>query len=181
MRKTTITILLAALALLLIGCEGEGGPEDARRDDERVAGAQLSRYQESQPVPEFDWSQLRQNLIEIETAQVQTTATTSLFFNVGSDTPVMSCPSIGYPIPSTYQITNPEQVATGGAVVPQLETNGVFTGESTATYVMCIDADGQAFAVYWEGFVMAISGTAEFADGQVALVGAPSFDFSEAR
>lgn len=181
MRKTITTIVLAALALVaLVACEDQNA-DRARVDDERQAGAQLNRYQDAQPVPEFDWSQLRQNLIEIGAAQVQTTATTSFFFNLGITDPVASCPSIGYPIPSTYQLSNPAQVTTGSAVVPQLESNGVYTGDSSGTYVMCVNADGQAYALYWEGHVMAVSGAAEFADGQVRLVGAPSFDFSEAR
>lgn len=49
------------------------------------------------PVPEFRYSQIRQNLIEITQAQAQaeTTQTTSFFFNLGADAPIMVCPSSG--------------------------------------------------------------------------------------
>ena len=54
---------------------------------------------------------------------------------------------------------------------------GIYTGDSSGTYVICVDAKGEAYARYWEGYVQAVSGPAEFRDGQVVLIGPSSFDF----
>lgn len=175
MRKLTTLLLAGLLVLGLASCE----QEDARVADERASEKVLLNLQDAHPVPLFQRSQLRQNLVEIVTAQAETTQTTSFFFNMGVTDPIMACPSIGYPIPSTAQLTNPMQLAHNSTVIPQVEPSGVYTGESTGTYVICIDAQGRGYAVYWEGFVQTVSGPAEWADGQVKLVGAPSFDFSE--
>lgn len=181
MRKTLF--LLFVVGLVLAGC-GQEKP-NARERDEHTTADQAARYAEAQPVPRFDWSQVRQNLIEIQTAQTQSTQTTAFFFNQGTAAPVAQCPSIGYPIPTTNQLTNPDDIEGGGdggrVTVAQMESTGVFTGDSTGTYVMCVDGDGEAYAFYWEGFVAAVSGAAEFTNGEIRLIGAPSFDFSESE
>lgn len=182
-----LAVVLAAVMLFAACSETGTDNDEAAEVDEETSSRQLSRYQEAQPVPEFDWSQIRQNLIEITTAQAQTTQTTSFFFNQGTDAPIGQCPSIGFPLPTTMQLTNPDSVVTPGprergtATVAQLEPSGVYTGESTGTYVMCIDGDGNAYAFYWEGFVSAVSGAAEFTNGQIRLIGEPTFDFSESE
>lgn len=178
--------LLAIAAIALIGLTActEGQPSSVA-EDKAAANANLDRLNDTQPVPEFRWSQLRQTLIEINRTQAETTQTTSFFFNMGVPNPIASCPSIGYPIPSTMQLTNPVQEITHGAhgqsVVAQAEQTGVYTGDSTGTYVLCVDATGEAYAFYWEGFVSVVTGPAEWdaAAGQVKLIGPPSFDFSE--
>lgn len=179
MKKTAI-IITAALALGLAACET--GPGDAAQSDEKLTEGILRDLQRAHPVPQFRRSQIRQNLVELTTAQAETTQTTTFFFNMGVEEPVNSCPSIGFPIPATMQLTNPEQIArsySGGyAILPQVEPTGVYTGDTTGTYAMCIDARGNAYAVYWEGFVQTVTGPAEFKNGQVELVGPPSFKFS---
>jgi len=139
--------IVAITAIALLGLAACGSDEDgARRSEEDTANKQLTQFLESQPIPIFNYSQLRQNLIEIETAQANATATTSFFFNQGVVDPIHSCPSIGFPIPGTFQLTNPMQVVGGGdskEVIPQLEANGVYTGDTTATTVICVDADGK--------------------------------------
>lgn len=174
---------LAAVALAAAGLTACTTESSAVRQDREAADANLNRLDDAQPVPEFNFSQLRQNLIEINTAQADTTQTTSFFFNLGTVDPVASCPSIGFPIPSTMQLTNPWQTSwrdSGGAVVAQAEQTGVYTGDSSGTYVICIDATGDAYAFYWEGHVAAVTGPAEWdiAAKQIDLIGPPSFDFS---
>lgn len=142
----------------------------------------------TQPLPRYAWSQLRQNLIELETAQADTTQTTSFFFNQGSRDPIQECPSIGFPIAGTTQLSNPQQKITdvgrsggnGNVTTPQIDPNGVYSGESTGTYVICVDAQGRAYADYWEGFVQTVTGPAKWdeTNGKVELIGAPSFKFS---
>lgn len=180
MRKTTTLILTATLALALAACEDTRS--DAQREDRELSENILTEMQDAHPVPQFDRSQERQNLVELITARAQSTDTTTFFFNMGIPEPVNQCPSIGFPIPATMQVTNPqvgEYYHSGGTtVVPQVEPTGVYTGETTGTYALCLDAQGNGYAVYWEGFVQTVTGPAEFKDGQVQLIGPPSFDFT---
>jgi hypothetical protein len=187
-RKLALIPIVGVLALA--GCNnGTSKGTAAAKQEQAVTASQAETFARTQPVPVFDWSQLRQNLIELETAQARTTQTTSFFFNQGVADPVNQCPSIGFPIPGTYQLTNPEQPVdpfrgdNGGVTIAQLEATGVYTGENTGTYVMCIDAQGQAYAVYWEGFVQAVTGPATWDTSKhaVSLTGASSFDFTEGR
>lgn len=186
--KKVIAILVLGV-LLLAGCsDGTNGSASrnvnrARRADENTSARVLSRFQKTQPVPERPWSQLRQNLIEIEEAQMDTTQTTTFFFNMGVPNPVLTCPSIGFPIPSTAQLTNPQAKVRGAsdAVIAQLESNGVYTGDSTGTYAICVSPQGKAYAVYWEGFVYTATGPATWDGKQVQLIGPPSHKFSASK
>lgn len=181
-----VAVIFAALVVIFIaGC---GDEPSSVNNDQRSTDTQLQRYQKSQPVPAFDWSQVRQNLIEIQSAQVNTTQTTTFFFVRGGQfaKPISECPSIGYPIPSTYQLTNPLQAVRlhdSTTTIGQAEATGVYTGESSATYVMCVNAQGKAHAVYWEGDVLTFTGPATWneATGRADLVGPPSFNFSEKK
>lgn len=184
--KTKITLVIVTLLGIvgLAACQGNDATTKTQQHDRAAAARQLTAYQNNQAVPVFTWSQLRQNLIEIETAQAQTTQTTSFFFNQGVQDPVSSCPSIGFPIPSTYQLTNPAaKVPNHDLTLPQVEANGVYTGDTSGTFVICIDAQGKAYADYWEGFVKTVTGPAKWDPGahQVQLVGPPSFQFSKGK
>ncbi len=184
-RRPAIIVALLAVTLTLAACTTGN---EAVREDQATAAANLDRLNDAQPVPEFTWSQLRQNLIDITKSQADTTQTTAFFFNMGVQNPVAVCPSIGFPIPTTAQLTNPNQavrVGTAGDrhVLPQVEQTGVYTGDSTGTYVICVDAEGNAYAQYWEGFVATVAGPAEWDSvaGRIELIGPPSFDYSEGR
>jgi hypothetical protein len=177
---------LAVVALVLAGCS-TGGATKAQSVDQQSSADALAQVQQAQPTPAFSWSQLRQNLIEIETAQANTVQTTSFFYNQGVQTPIFTCPSIGYAIPATYQLTNPDQVQLhqgdrngGNVVISQNEVTGVYMGQTSGTHVICVDANGQGYDNYWEGFVQTVTGPAHWdaAKGQVVLDGAPTAAFS---
>lgn len=179
--KKSMIVVAAVAGLALVACSSSNA---AQNKDRATADKQLAGFQVNQPVPTFTYSQLRQNLIEIETAQAQSTQTTSFFFNQGVTDPTDSCPSIGFPIPSTYQLTNPAaKVVRHDLTLPQIEATGVYTDQSTGTYVICVDAQGRAYANYWEGFVKTVTGPAKWdaAAHQVVLVGPPSFAFSKGK
>lgn len=182
-KKFGILAIILAIILVVSSCSTNDTPS-AVSEDKDAASQQLKDLQKAHPTPRFTRSQLRQNLIEITTAQAETTATTSFFYNMGVAQPVHSCPSIGFPIPTTMQLTNPEQSVRMGSdgggshSIPLAEQTGVYTGDSSGTYVICVDAEGNGYAMYWEGFVQTIAGPAEFVDGQVELIGPPSFKFS---
>lgn len=181
MKKIIIAIAVLG-AFLLAACE-DGGSEAAKQDEE-VSEEILADLQKAHPVPKFDRSQLRQNLVEIISAQADTTQTTTFFFNYGVTDPVFECPSIGFPIPATSQLTSPEQTESrrdrGMVAVPQVEPTGIYTGDTAATYVICIDANGDAFAHYAEEFVSSVAAPATWdtETKRITLIGSPSFDFS---
>lgn len=193
MNKFKKSILILTVAVFgLAACTTGEDDSASRKQEQNAAQEQLDQFLVSQPVPKFNWSQLRQNLIEIETAQANTTATTSFMFllaGVGDSGPMVhSCPSIGFPIPATYQLTNPEQTVSldtpgeGGAAVTvsQLESTGVYTGDTTGTYVMCVDPQGDAYAFYHEGYVATVTGPAhwDIEKGEVVMDGTSSAEFT---
>lgn len=177
--KRITAIAIAAIAAVTLGaCAGSGS---SRGEEQKVAQEQLTQFLEAQPVPIFNSSQLRQNLIDIANAQANATVTTSFFFNFGVVDPVHWCPSIGFPIPGTFQLTNPEQVISGnnGRVgIPQLESTGVYTGDTQGTTVICIDDQGRGYAHWWEGSVSTVAGPATWDGSAVVMTGAPTAEFS---
>ncbi len=181
MRIRTI-VAAGLLALLVLGACESGTESNATKKDEDTSAQILADLQKAHPTPKFARSQLRQNLVDIITAQAESTQTTSFFFLEGVGL-ISQCPSIGFPIASTAQLTNPDQKAGGRDggyfALPQVEPTGIYTGDSSGTYVICVDAEGAAYARYWEGYVQTVSGPAEFVDGEVKLVGPSSFDFND--
>lgn len=191
MKRIALAVLVASVALTVAACGSGNAGNKAAILEYRQQGQATYALDLAQPVPHFNFSQLRQNLIELETAQATGVQTTSFFFNQGVRDPVQSCPSIGAPIPTTTQLTNPQQVQKdnaapinnggGNAVIGQEDPTGVYSGHSTGTYVMCITADGKPYADYWEGFVQTVFGPASWntTTHQVQLLGPPSFKFSK--
>ena len=71
------------------------------------------------------------------------------------------CPSIGYPIPYSTQLTNPEKVeyrTSGGmAILPNAEPNSLYTPSSSeATIVSCVNSDGTLTPTYFENRVFSL-------------------------
>lgn len=146
-----------AVAAAAIGISACGTSPQAR--DQNISTSILQQYENAQPVPQFSYSQIRATAIDIETAQAHTTQTTTFFFNQGVAQPTYSCPSIGFPVASTTQLTNPQQ-NNGGVPLDQIDPNGIYSGQSTGTYVVCVGTNGQTYLDYWEGFVQTVSGAA---------------------
>ena len=167
----------AAALLLLSGCDSS---TSVNAKDTQAIATQLDTYQRNQPIPAATFSQYRDTLIKVENAQIHGVATTSFFFVQGSAAPYKTCPSIGFPVASTSQLTNPQQTVsrgeTGLTTLPQMEPTGVFTGESTGTYVTCVAADGIKYISYAEGFVHTEGGPAHWDKnaGGIVADGAPT-------
>ncbi len=181
MRKILVAIVSAAALLALAAC---GSQPSSTAADQSQTNTQLSRYQANQPVPQFDASQYRQTVIDVESAQVHGVATTTFFFNLGIQDPIKVCPSIGFPVPSTAQLTNPDQVVNAGGsgsgnpgvAIGQAEPNGTYTGDSSGTYVVCVAPSGTRYVSYWEGDVHTEGGPAHWDEQHHAIVldGAPT-------
>ena len=137
----------------------------------------------NQPPPHFASSDIRATAISIEAIQALGEQTTSFFFNQGIKDPIMSCPSLGEPVASTSELTNPNQTVSGSdtngyglVAIGNMDPNGIYAGDSTGTYVLCVAKDGTPYAQYWEGFVDAVSGPATWntGTGQIVVTGAPT-------
>lgn len=170
--------LVVGTVVSLAACGSDGGQTSGNAADKSASNAQLKAYQVSQPIPRANWSQFRQTLIDVENAEIHGVATTTFFYNMGSNVPVKSCPSIGFPVSSTSQLTNPQvteihdgQYGGGNTTVSQLEPNGAYTGDSTGTYVVCVLPNGTKQIDYWEGFVETEGGSAHLEGGVIVSDG----------
>lgn len=167
------TIVLASIVgiaavIALTGCTG--GAPSSISNDAKSTNNQLNTFEQVQPIPKNTFSQYRQTVIDVEQAEIHGVATTTFFYNLGSNVPLKSCPSIGFPVAATSQLTNPEQVVQnsdangnyGYGTVGQAEPNGVYTGDSTGTYVVCVQSNGDKRIDYWEGSVETEGGSATY-------------------
>lgn len=165
-RRITVGALLA-LCLLGAACTKTNNTRKASqngRDESEQVATGFSRVIDSQQIPVFDWSQERQTLIDILSVRAEGSHGTAVAMTIDG-TLLWWCPTTGAPIPSTYQLSNPEAFVDppdrGGqtdVLVPQGEPTGVYPGDSQATYVLCLDDNGKAFAQYEEANVRWSSG-----------------------
>lgn len=167
-RTLALVALATGTALALSACT-TGDPSTT--NDNKQTNQQLQRYQANQPVPKSDFSEYRQTVIDVQLAQIHGVATTTFFYNQGVQQPFKVCPSIGYPVASTSQLTDPQQIGfrttPGGSsyepgVINQAEPNGTYTGDSSGTYVVCVAPNGTKYITYWEGFVDTEGGAAHY-------------------
>lgn len=192
MKKFTYAIVaVLAIALFATACTN---PSDSSRKGGETAQAEqqavqtgFNRLVDSQQVPTFDWSQERQTLIDTETIRANGALSTTQFYLEGIGM-VQWCPSKGAPIPSSYQLSGskqwvdiPDDESRELYDIDQGEPTGVYVGESTATWVLCLDDNGKPFAVYWEGPVGSTVGIVNGlpADKRVQ-VNETTFEFTEA-
>lgn len=186
-RRFSLSILATAVFAVIAGLviSGCAGTPVANTTEHNQAAAGINLMLTNQPVPIFGTSALRQNLIEVEAIQALGSPTTSFFFPMGTTVvngkysvpPFKTCPSQGEPIHATDQLSNPQQVVPGfnssSDVVGQMDPNGIYSGASSGTYVLCDTASGGTKMAYWEGPVYAESGAAVWnaATGQLDDVG----------
>lgn len=183
-RKIIAAVAAAGLGCLaLAGCNGGGTPSGASQEQADSNNIEKS-FLLNQPPPHFTHSDIRATAISIEAIQALGEQTTTFFFNQGVRDPIMSCPSLGEPVAADTEITNPAQPewnsngsdGVAGLTVGNMDPNGVYEGDTTGTYVLCVNAQGTPYAQYWEGFVDSVSGPARWdaATGQVVVTGAPT-------
>lgn len=173
MKRAIATIIgLVALVAIAAGCNW--GSNEENRQAGRNANAEqqaisdgFSQLVDSQQIPTFDFSQERQTVIDAETVRATGAASTALFYIEGVGLEFW-CPSIGAPVPSTYQLSaNESWVDIPGDEsralfnVQQGEPTGIYVGDSNATWVICLDDQGRSFGQYWEGPVGATVASVE--------------------
>jgi hypothetical protein len=176
----------AAAVLVVLGvtaCQSGGGTNGQQLENQQQSN-DTTTYEQDQPIPHFQTSQMRATLTEVEAIQALGSQTTSLFFNQGVADPIFSCPSLGMPVPATAQLSNPDQVENDGypqggqaVTIGQMDPNGIYSpSDSTGTNVLCLNSAGQPYVEYWEGYVDAVSGAAKWnsATHQVDVIGQPT-------
>lgn len=174
-------IAVAVLAVTLAACtggSGNGNSQEAKQQQQDT-----NALEASQPIPHFNYSQIRQTIIDAETIAANGTQTTSFFFQMGLADPVFSCPSLGMPVANTSQLSNPLQpyqggvTTDGGDVVGQMDPDGVYApAASSGTYVICVSGSGAKYLQYWEGDVMTVAAAAVWdkTAHTVKVIGAPT-------
>lgn len=179
--------LLAVCAFPLTMASSCGGP-----GPQAVEGQQQSNDTTqlliTLPLPHFDNSEIRMELIQMEAIQAFGLSSTSFFFNQGQREPVQVCASVGLPIPADSSLSNPWQVSNGAGLpntssenvaIGQIDPNGIYFGATTATYVLCKTASGGTYMVHAEEFVHAVTAQAYWdpamynGKGGIHVVGQP--------
>lgn len=192
---TRTRAVIAVICLALAACGAAVATDNPQTIEVRAQDAISAHYDAVQPIPVTSGrSQIRQNLIELENAQIEGVQTTT--FECASmggcdptHPPIKSCPSIGSPIPVTDQLTNPEQMIRdnsqplnnggGNVTIGQMDPNGIYSGAGNGTYVLCITAGGAVTPSYWEGEVQVEFAPAVWERGKgIVDVGPPSFKFT---
>lgn len=178
-----VVAVMAILGLTVAGCtNGKPQPTGQQSEDAQQRADENAQAQ-TQPIPSIHWSQIKQTLIDSEVIAANSTQTTSFFFQMGNQDPIASCPSIGEPVAKDDQLSNPNQIVhdpypQGGAAVPigQEDPDGIYHGQSSGTYVICVNNAGQKYLQYWEGDVMTVTANAEWnaATHSVKVTGAPT-------
>jgi hypothetical protein len=173
MKKSLLYVLVCVLLVsLLSSC----GPEPTNRLESRQQEAGVMSLIQNQPVPDLGgYSFERQIVIETYLARNRTISTYAYMFTMDGKV-VEICPSIGYPIPYSTQLTAPERREPGlEAVIPQSEPNGLYPpGDAAATLVQCVNKDGSVTPVYIEWYVLAFPYRIQ-SDLQLVKIGEPSF------
>jgi hypothetical protein len=120
----------------------------------------------NQPVPNLGgYSFERDIVIQTYIARNETIATYAYTMTLDGKI-IELCPSIGYPIPYSTQLTAPEKLHNNypdtlpnsdASVVPQSEPNGLYPPDNAlATLVQCVNSDGSVSPMYFEPEVFAM-------------------------
>lgn len=136
-QKVLIVAPWLILAFLLFSADACTSPQTASESGQ--VNDQQTIYSNNQPLHKYDYSPERDELQQIYDARMKVVNTWTVIYSMGK--PIFVCPSKGYPIPYTTQLTNPQQEIDGTnsiASIPQAEPNGLYTGQSSATWVLCI-------------------------------------------
>lgn len=181
-RKIVTAAAGAALAVFALAACTHA--PNAQQQEQAQQQADTRSLINNQPLPHYNFSQIRQTLIDAQDISATGTQTTSFFFQLGLQDPVFSCPSIGMPVPNTAQLSNPEQIAPvpgnwggGSTNLPQMDPNGIYApAASQGTYVICVNSSGAKYLQYWEGDVMTVTSAATWDRGTHTLnvTGAPT-------
>jgi hypothetical protein len=181
--KLRMALALPAVAIFVCAADGDGcsAQPTAAQKENAQQDLQMQQFLRNQPVPSFDWSLERHMLIQLYAARQRATTTFSVVQSEYTGKILWSCPSIGFPLPYSTQLTNPQQVETSGydhgwaVAIGQQEPNGLFPPPtSDGTWVPCVDEKGKITPVYEEKHVTVFLRPVTEKDGQLVPTGAPA-------
>ena len=168
-----ILVLSIIFGLFLTSCVNSVSTEEQKQQE----SGNLAIVQ-NQPIPDLGgYSFERQILIETYLARNNTISTFAYLMTLDGKI-IEICPSIGYPIPYSTQLTNPIRVEGSisyGVTVANAEPNSLYPpSDAAATLVQCVGGDGKVSPVYIEHEVMAFPFRIA-SDMQLTRIGEPSF------
>jgi hypothetical protein len=174
------------VAFLVVGLAACGGHSSTsgQKSENAQQSQDTTNLESSQPLPTVYYSQERANLEDIELAEVNDVRTTSFVLGNNGDVLIYSCPSIGFGIPDSASLSNPEQVVGLGnynaVTTGQMDPTGIYAPASSAgTWLICLTASGQPYINRFEPNVSTIGGPASWVqapkNGQhIVSTGAPT-------
>ena len=153
--NTKLIVIFIVAALLLVACESSSQAVYEEKQQQGEGNLAIIR---NQPVVDLGgWSQERE--IVRQTYLARNTQVSTYAYTMTYDGRIIEiCASIGYPIPYSTQLTNPQQtIYSNGAVVAQAEPNGLYPPvDAEATLVSCVNPDGSITPTYWEQLVFSL-------------------------
>lgn len=165
-------LFVVVLAMFLSACAPNSNYTETQQQE-----AGVNAIVQNQPVPDLGGYSFERNIvIETYLARNHTIATYAYMFTMDGKI-VEICPSIGYPIPYSTQLSAPEKLAysSSGAVIPQSEPNGLYPpSDAAATLVQCVNPDGSVSPTYIEWYVLAFPYRIK-SDFALERIGEPSF------
>jgi len=171
-----LVLFFVVLALVLSGCVHESSQVTYAEQQQQGSG-NLAIVQ-NQPLPDLGgYSFERQIVIETYLARNNTIATYAYMITMDGKI-IEICPSIGYPIPYSTQLTNPMKIEDryeGDVAIPNAEPNSLYPpSDAAATLVQCVNPDGSVSPTYIEWYVLAFPYQIA-SDMQLQRIGEPSF------
>lgn len=187
--KLFVPVLVVGLGLGAVACSSNSS--DGNAGESKAQHQDTTNLETNQPLPIVYFSQERENLIDIELAEVNDVRTTSFVPTFSGDALLYSCPSIGFGIPDSASLSNPAQISSayvngnGGqgwsdGVIGQMDPNGIYAPTSSqGTWLICITVTGQPYINRFESTTDTIGGPAEWhqvpVNGQhIIMTGAPT-------
>ncbi len=170
MKKVLIAALVALI--LLAGCT-DNAVQYAEQEQQRAGNLAIVQ---NQPIPDLGgYSFERQIVIDTYLARNNTIATYAYMITMDGKI-IEICPSIGYPIPYSTQLSAPEKKMQGyEVVVPNAEPNSLYPpADAAATLVQCVNPDGSVSPTYNEWYVLAFPYRIK-SDVQLERIGESSF------
>lgn len=148
----------------------------ANSEESGQVGTQQDIYTRHQPVPTFQYSAEREELIQLYEQRVSGSQNTWSVAVANNGDVLFSCPSKGFAIPYGTELTNPQRVDWGSssaATVSQMDPNGLYpTSSAAGTWVMCLDPDGTTHPEYLEPNVMTFTKQPQIQNGRIVGFGA---------
>lgn len=154
--KKILLVLFVLMVFVLTSCGDYTSQSDIEQGQQSDGVEAITR---NQPIPDLGgYSFERQIVIETYLARNNTIATYAYMFSMDGKI-IEICPSIGYPIPYSTQLSNPERTeytSSGMVTLPNSEPNSLYPpGDAAATLVQCVQPDGSVAPVYIEWYVLA--------------------------